>query len=334
MAQAAAQSLLLICLTYQLYLIQTTTASFSLAWASMAAHILGLTLTYLGVHSGHLMVPHQLSTRVSRVWCLCSLTFTKPCWSQSSMRNSFISTLTSKWEEPSSPLRHGCRTRTSNLDKTELLLFLANQFIHLKIDIKIGTLSLASSKAVWNLGLVIDDHLTCFDHAASVSLSCCSASFNTEKHWAIPNPACHPAAGASPADLLHWLLRCPSNGCTLMLILATCSYPTEYQMDLPPLTCLLSSTVHEHCLATPSVQAHQSKLINALFPNSGTMFRGDSLPSKSSWRRSSSESTCSLNSTYLSLQYILTSTLLSCLYPYSLLLHSSALLVGSCICLR
>lgn len=33
---------------------------FILAWASLAAHLLGLTLTYLGVHSGHLLVPlHQ-----------------------------------------------------------------------------------------------------------------------------------------------------------------------------------------------------------------------------------------------------------------------------------
>lgn len=87
-------------------------------------HVLGLTLTYLGVHSGHLLVPHQLSTRVSRVWCLCSLTFTKPRWSQSSTHNSFISTLTSKWEEPKdnvpSPLRHGRRTRTSELTLIKL----------------------------------------------------------------------------------------------------------------------------------------------------------------------------------------------------------------------
>lgn len=66
-----------------------------------------------------------------------------------------------------------------NFVKTELLDFPVNQPIQCNSDIKIDTLSLAPTEAVQILWVVID----------SLCLS------QPRKHQAVPNPACHPAAG-------------------------------------------------------------------------------------------------------------------------------------------
>lgn len=90
MAQAAAQSLLLICLTYQLYLIQSTTASLS------------------------------------------GCPFRSPFGSSPALHQGL----------------QGLVPLLFDIYKTSLEPITHAQFIHLNIDIKIGTLSLASGKAV------------------------------------------------------------------------------------------------------------------------------------------------------------------------------------------
>ncbi|XP_070402416.1 uncharacterized protein [Nothobranchius furzeri] len=68
-----------------------------------------------------------------------------------------------------------------NLSKTELLVIPAKPSIQHNISIQNDFLSLAPSKAVRNLGVVIDEHLTFKDHVASVARSCRFALYNIRK---------------------------------------------------------------------------------------------------------------------------------------------------------
>uniref|UniRef100_A0A8C6Q8Q4 Reverse transcriptase domain-containing protein n=1 Tax=Nothobranchius furzeri TaxID=105023 RepID=A0A8C6Q8Q4_NOTFU len=68
-----------------------------------------------------------------------------------------------------------------NLSKTELLVIPAKPSIQHNISIQNDFLSLAPSKAVRNLGVVIDEHLTFEDHVASVACSCHFALYNIRK---------------------------------------------------------------------------------------------------------------------------------------------------------
>uniref|UniRef100_A0A8C6LM54 Reverse transcriptase domain-containing protein n=1 Tax=Nothobranchius furzeri TaxID=105023 RepID=A0A8C6LM54_NOTFU len=65
-----------------------------------------------------------------------------------------------------------------NLSKTELLVIPAKPSVQQNISIQNDFLSLAPSKAVRNLGVVIDEHLTIKDHVASVARSCSFALYN------------------------------------------------------------------------------------------------------------------------------------------------------------
>uniref|UniRef100_A0A8C6KMT6 Reverse transcriptase domain-containing protein n=1 Tax=Nothobranchius furzeri TaxID=105023 RepID=A0A8C6KMT6_NOTFU len=65
-----------------------------------------------------------------------------------------------------------------NLSKTELLVILAKPSVQHNVSIQNGFLSLAPSKAVRNLGVVIDEHLTFKEHVASVACSCRFALYN------------------------------------------------------------------------------------------------------------------------------------------------------------
>uniref|UniRef100_A0A8C6PGM9 Reverse transcriptase domain-containing protein n=1 Tax=Nothobranchius furzeri TaxID=105023 RepID=A0A8C6PGM9_NOTFU len=68
-----------------------------------------------------------------------------------------------------------------NLSKTELLVIPAKPSMQHNISIQNDFLSLAPSKAVQNLGVVIDEHLTFKDHVASVARSCRFALYNIRK---------------------------------------------------------------------------------------------------------------------------------------------------------
>uniref|UniRef100_A0A8C6K7T1 Reverse transcriptase domain-containing protein n=1 Tax=Nothobranchius furzeri TaxID=105023 RepID=A0A8C6K7T1_NOTFU len=68
-----------------------------------------------------------------------------------------------------------------NLSKTDLLVIPAKPSIQHNISIQNDFLSLTPSKAVRNLGVVIDEHLTFKDHVASVARSCRFALYNIRK---------------------------------------------------------------------------------------------------------------------------------------------------------
>src|SRR4029434_5375275 len=105
-----------------------------------------------------------------------------------------------------------------NLAKTELMVFPAKQDIHHNTqnntrylffsssqtdiqhhsNIKINTdsLSLAPSKTARNLGVIIDDQLTFTAHIACLQVVPLCA-IQHPQNQAVPNPVCHPAAGAN-----------------------------------------------------------------------------------------------------------------------------------------
>uniref|UniRef100_A0A8C6L387 Reverse transcriptase domain-containing protein n=1 Tax=Nothobranchius furzeri TaxID=105023 RepID=A0A8C6L387_NOTFU len=68
-----------------------------------------------------------------------------------------------------------------NLSKTELLVIQAKTYMQHNISIQNDFLSLAPSKAVRNLGVVIDEHLSFKDLVASVARSCRFALYNIRK---------------------------------------------------------------------------------------------------------------------------------------------------------
>ena len=78
----------------------------------------------------------------------------------------------------------------------ELMVFPAKQVIHHNININIDSLSLVPSKTARNLGVIIDDQLTFTAHIACLQVVPLCA-IQHPQNQAVPNPVCHPAAGAN-----------------------------------------------------------------------------------------------------------------------------------------
>ncbi|XP_066530386.1 uncharacterized protein [Hoplias malabaricus] len=68
-----------------------------------------------------------------------------------------------------------------NLSKTELLVLPGKQAILHNISIKLESLSVAPTKVVRNLGVMVDDQLTFADHVTAVARSCRFSLFNIRK---------------------------------------------------------------------------------------------------------------------------------------------------------
>src|SRR4029434_7155649 len=87
-----------------------------------------------------------------------------------------------------------------NLAKTELMVFPAKQVIHHNIKINTDSLSLAPSNTARHLGVIIDDQLTFTAHSVSLHVVPACARQHPQNQ-AVPNPVCHPAAGANLGEL-------------------------------------------------------------------------------------------------------------------------------------